>query len=105
MNQVSMSCVNLNDTEARFAGTARGGGKSRNDVLDTVDRERLRHRIALGETQCARCNDIAPTPFTFRNASVASPRCVRPGLAPGIRQLPPTTTPCLMNELHETSHG
>jgi len=32
MNQVSMCGVNLNDTETRFAGTARRGGKGRNDV-------------------------------------------------------------------------
>jgi hypothetical protein len=46
MNEVSMSGVNLNDTEARFAGTTRGGGKGKDDVLDTVDRERSGHRIA-----------------------------------------------------------
>src|ERR1700675_3483895 len=103
MNQVSMSGVNLDDTEARFAGTARGSGKSRNDVLDTIDRERLRHRIALRETQCAGRNDIVPTPVTFRNPSVTSPRCVRAGLAPGMRQLHPSHTALLMNELHDAS--
>jgi hypothetical protein len=41
MHQVSMSSMNLNDTKARFAGTTCGGGKSRNDVLNTIDRERL----------------------------------------------------------------
>src|ERR1700736_1476766 len=100
MHQVSMSGVNFNDTEACFAGTACGGGKSRNDVLDAVDRERSRRRIALGQRQCARRKDILPTPFTFGHRSVACPRHVSAGLAAGMRQLYPSHAALLMNKPH-----
>src|SRR5260370_15007969 len=87
MNQVSMSGVNLNDTEARFAGTTRRSGKSRNDVLNTVERERLRHRIVIGEGQCTRGSDIVPAALTFGDPSVACPRPVSAGPATGMSQL------------------
>jgi hypothetical protein len=48
---------------------------------------------------------MVPSPFTFRNPSVAPPRRVRAGLAPGIRQLHPSHTALLMNELHDASQG
>src|SRR6266478_1483417 len=103
MNQVSMSGVNLNDTEARFASTTCGRGKSRNDVLNTVDRERSGHRVAIGKGQCARGNDIIPTPFIFGNHSVAPPRCVSAGLATGMRQLHPSHAALLMNKPDDSS--
>src|SRR5260370_3848507 len=98
MNQVSMSTVNLDDTEARFTGTACGGDKSRNDAFNTVDRERPGHRIAIGESQCARRNDILPTPFTFGHRSVACPRRVGAGLATGMRQLHPSHAALRLNK-------
>src|SRR5467141_4073618 len=98
-----MSSVNLNDTEARFASTARRGGKSRNDVLNTVDRERFRHRKVCAEGQRARCNDVVPTAFAFGNSPVAFPRRVRAGLAAGMRQLHPSHAALLMNKPHDPS--
>src|ERR1700682_6220410 len=103
MNQVSMSTVNLDDTVARFTGTTCGGDKSRNDALNTVDRERPGHRIAIGECQCARRNDILPTPFTFGRRSVVCPRRVSAGLATGMRQLHPSHAALLMNKPHDSS--
>ncbi len=103
MNQVSMSSVDLDDTEARFAGTTRRGGKSRNDVLNAVDRERLRHRIVIGESQRARSNDILPTPITFGHHCVACPRPVGASLATGMRQLHPSHTALLMNKPDDSS--
>src|SRR5260370_41960734 len=104
MNQVSMSTVNLDDTEARFTGTTCGGAKSRNDALNTVARERPGHRIAIGESQCARRHDILPTPFTVGHRSVACPRRVRAGLAAGMRQLNPSHAALLLNKPHDSSH-
>src|SRR3984893_1406921 len=103
MNQISMSSMNLNHTEARFTGTTCSGSKSSNDVLNTLDRERSRHRIAIGETQCARRNDILPTAFTFGNRSVANPRRVSARLAAGMRQLHPSHAALLMNKPHDSS--
>src|SRR5258708_29716997 len=93
-----MSGGNLNDTEARFTGTTCGGGESRNDVLNTIDRERSGHRIASGESQRARGHDIVPTPFTFGDRSMACPPRVRAGLAPGMRQLHPGPAALLMHQ-------
>src|SRR6267378_6093576 len=103
MNQISVSSVNLNDTEARFTGTTCGGGKSRDDVLNTVDRERLRHRIVIGESQCTRGNDIVPPSTTFGDRSVACPRPVGAGLATGMRQLHPSHAALLMNKPDDAS--
>src|SRR5580692_10040875 len=103
MNQVSMSGLNLNDTEAGFTRTARGGGKSENDVLNAIDRERLWHRIAFSEKQWARRNDVVPPAFTFGNLSVTFPRRVRAGFAPGMRQLHPSHATLLMNKPHDPS--
>src|SRR5258708_3575757 len=98
-----MSGVNLNDAEARFTGTTCGGGESRNDVLNTIDRERSGHRIASGESQRARGHDIVPTPFTFGDRSMACPRRVRAGLAAGMRQLHPGHAALLMNKPRDSS--
>src|SRR5882672_7614297 len=103
MNQVPMSSVNLDHSEARFTGTARGGGKSRNDVVDALDRERSWHRIPIGKRQRARRNDIAPTPFTFGNPSMPCRRRVSAGLATGMRQLHPSHTALLMNKPDDSS--
>src|SRR5258708_34646137 len=91
MNQVSVSRVNLYDTEACFAGTTRRGGKGRNDVLNAVDRGRLRHWIVIGERQRARGNDIVPPSITFGDGSLTCPWAVGPGLPTGISQLHPST--------------
>src|SRR6266403_1959534 len=98
-----MSGVNLNNTEARFAGTTCGGGKRGNDVLNAIDRKRSRHRIAISERQRARRNDIAPTPFALRNRSVACPRRVSARLATGMRQLHPSHAAFLMNKPDDSS--
>src|SRR6266849_6610415 len=98
-----MGSMNFHDTEACFADTTRRGGKSRNDVLNAVDRERLRHRIVIGENQRARSNDILPTPITFGHHSVACPRPVSAGLATGMRQLHPSHAALLMNKPDESS--
>src|SRR5260370_27414411 len=98
-----MSGVNLNNTEARFAGTTCGGGKRGNDVLNAIDRKRSRHRIAISERQRARRNDIAPTPFALRNRSVACPRRVSARLATGMRQLHPSHASLRMNKPDDSS--
>src|SRR5712664_749625 len=103
MNQVSVSSVNLNDTEARFTGTACRRGKSGNDVLNTIDRKRSRHRIVIGERQRTRRNDIAPPAFTFGNLPVACPWRVRAALAAGMRQLHPSHAALLVNKPHDAS--
>src|ERR1700692_2971054 len=103
MNQVSMSSVNLNDTEARFAGTARRRDKSKTNVLDTFDRERLRHRIGIRKSQCARSNDIVPPSITFGDHSLACPWPVSASLATGMRQLHPSHTALLMNKPDDSS--
>src|SRR5258705_3139013 len=103
MNQVPMSSVNLDHSEARFTGTARGGGKSRNEVADAVDRERSWHRIPIGKRQRARRNHIAPTPFTFGNPSMPCRRRVSAGLATGMGQLHPSYAALLMNKPNDSS--
>src|ERR1700752_1176227 len=103
MNQVPMSSVNLDHSEARFTGTARRGGKSSNNVLDAIDRERLRHWILIGKTQRARCNDIVPTPFTLGNHSVPYRRGVSAGLATGVRQLHASCDTLLMYKPDDSS--
>src|SRR5258707_15031064 len=98
-----MSGVNLNDTEARFTSTTCGGGKSENDVLNTIDGERAGHRILIGEGQCTRGNDIVPTPLTSGDRPMACPRRVSAGLATGIRQLHPRHAALLMNKPDDSS--
>src|SRR5260370_21242226 len=98
-----MSSVNLDYSEARFTGTARGGGKSRNDVADAVDRECSWHRISIGKRQRARRNDIAPTSFIFGNSSMPCCRRVSAGLATGMRQLHPSHAALLMNKPDDPS--
>src|SRR5260370_25096351 len=99
MHQVSMSSVNLNDTKARFAGTTCAGGKSRNDVFNTLDRERLGHRIVIRERQCTRSNDV-PTPLTFGDRSVACPRPAGTALPTGMHPLHPSHAALLVNIPH-----
>src|ERR1700704_5179706 len=103
MNQISMSGMNLDDTEACLAGTARRGSKGRNDVLNTVDGERSGHRILIGEGQCTRGNDIVPASLTFGDRPMACPRPVSAGLATGMRQLHPSHTALLMNKPDDSS--
>src|SRR5882762_1652035 len=103
MDQISMSSVNLNDAEAGFTGTACGGGKSRDDAVNSVDGERSGHRIAIGERQCARGDDIIPAAITFGNGSVACPRRVSAGLATGMRQLHPSDAALIVNKPHDSS--
>src|ERR1700676_1320427 len=103
MNQVSMSRVNLNHTEARFARPTRRSGKRGNDGFDTVDGECLRHRIVICERQCARGNDIVPAPLTYGDRSVGFPRSVGAGLAPGMTQLHSSHPALLMNKPDDPS--
>src|SRR6267142_2639745 len=103
MDQISMSSVKLNDAEAGFTGTACGGGKSGDDAVNSVDGERSGHRIAIGERQCARSDDIIPASITFGNRSVACPRRVSAGLATGMRQLHPSHAALLMNKPDDSS--
>src|SRR5260370_10210731 len=103
VNKVPMSSVNLDYSEAGLTGTARGGGKSRNDVADAVDGERSWHRIPNGKRQRARRHDIAPTPFTFGNPSMPCRRRVSAGLATGMRQLHPSQAALLMNKPDDSS--
>src|SRR3981081_4229963 len=98
MNQVSMSSVNLNDSEARFTGTTCCGGKSRNDVLNTIDRERSGHRIVISESHGAWGNDVLPTPLTLGDRPMPCPRRVSAGFATGMRQLHPSHAALLMNK-------
>src|SRR5258708_5669987 len=102
MNQVSMSTVNLDETEARFTGTTCGRGKSRNDALNTVGRERPGHRIASRESQGAGRNDILPPPFTFGHRSVPRRRRISARLATGMCQLHSSHATLLMNEPHDS---
>src|SRR6267154_1512644 len=101
MDQISMSSVNLKDAEAGLAGTA-CGGESGDDAVNSVDGERSGHRIAIGERQCARGDDIIPASITFGNGSVACPRRVSAGLATGMRQLHPSDAALLMNKPHDS---
>src|SRR5260370_31183804 len=103
MNEVTVGSMNLNDIEARFASTTCGGGKSGNDIPNTVKRERLRHRIVIGESQCARGHNICPASTTLRNGSVVLPRPVGAGLPTGMRQLHPRDTALLMNKTNDSS--
>src|ERR1039458_8428995 len=102
MIQVSMSSVNLNDAEAGFASTTGRGGKRRNDVLNTVDRQRLWHWVVIGKRQCARSHDINPAPITFGDGSVAFPWPEGASLATGMRQLHPSDAALLMNKADDS---
>jgi hypothetical protein len=52
-----MSSVNFRHTEACFAGATCRGGESGNNVMNTVDGERLRHWIVIGK----KANALAAT--------------------------------------------
>src|SRR4029077_12796040 len=105
MNQVAMGSMNLNYPEAGFAGATRSVGESSNYLLNAVKCEGLRHGIVIGERNCARGHDILPTPFVFRNRSLAFPRPVGTGLASSMRQLHTGYTALLMNETDDSSQG
>ena len=60
-----MSSVNFRHTEACFAGATCRGGESGNNVMNTVDGERLRHWIVIGKSQRARSHDIGPAPIAL----------------------------------------
>jgi hypothetical protein len=97
-----MSSVNLGHTEACFAGATSHSGESRNDVLNIVDGERLRHRIVSGESQRARGHQSGPAPVTFGDCSVALSWPVGAGLATGMRQLHSCDAALLMNETNDS---
>ena len=49
VNQIAVRRMDLEDAEASLAGPARGRGKSRDNLLNAVRCEGLRHRIGVGE--------------------------------------------------------
>ena len=98
MNQIAVRRVNLNHPEAGVTGATRGLREGRDDLLNAVARQRLRHGITIGERQRTRGHDVFPAPCLFGNRSVAFPRPVRAGFASGVRQLHAGDAALRMNE-------
>ena len=93
-----MRGVNFDYTKAGIARSSRRGGKSPNNLLNAIDRERLRRRIIFGERNHARRHHVLPAAFGFRNNSVTLPRSLRARFAPRMRQLHTRNAALFMNE-------
>src|SRR4029077_7454532 len=98
VNQVTVRGVDFDNAKTGIACATRRGGKSGNDVLNPIERERFRHRVILGERNGAWRHHIAPTAFHFCNGSRAFPRPTRARLASSVRQLHSGDTTLLVNE-------
>ena len=68
-----MRGVNFDYPEAGIARAPRRVGKSPNDLLNAIDRERLRRRIIIGKRNRARRHHVLPAALGFRNDSVTFP--------------------------------
>src|SRR6516165_7179173 len=98
MNQITMSSVDLDHTEACFASATSRGGEGRNDVVNAIDRKGLRFWIVISKSHRAWSHDIRPTPVTFGDGPVAIPRPVGAGFATGMRQLRSRDADLFMNK-------
>src|SRR6266513_3539531 len=98
MNQITMRGVNFDYAKARIARSSRRGGKSPNNLLNAIDRERLRRRIIIGELNRARRHHVLPAPFGLWNNSVTLPWSLRARFAPRMRQLHTRNAALFMNE-------
>src|SRR6478672_3664441 len=98
MNQVTMRGVNFEYAKAGIARAPRRSGESANDLLNAIDRERLRRRIIIGKRNRAWSHHVLPAAFAFRNNAVTFPwsSCAR--LAPGMRQLHTSGAALFVNE-------
>ena len=93
-----MRGVNFDYAKAGIARAPRRVGKSPNDLLNAIDRERLRCRIIIGKRNRAWRHHVLPAAFGFRNNSVTFPWSSRARFAPGMRQLHTRNAALLMNE-------
>src|SRR5262245_7179640 len=102
MNQIPMRGVNFDYAKTGIARAPRGVGKSRNDLLNAIDRERLRRRIIIGKRNRAWRHHVLPAAFAFWNNSVTFPwsSCAR--FAPGMRQLHTCNAALFMDETHDS---
>src|SRR6516162_2286077 len=98
MNQITMRGVNFDYAKASIACAPRGVCKSPNDLLNAIDRERLRRRIIIGKRNRARRHHVLPAAFAFRNNAVTFPwsSCAR--FAPSMRQLHTRNATLFMDE-------
>src|SRR6516165_5909177 len=102
MNQITMRGVNFDYAKAGIACAPHGGCKSPNDLLNAVDRERLRRRIIISKRNRAWRHHALPAALGFRNNSVTFPwpSCAR--FAPGVRQLHTRNAALFMNEADDS---
>src|SRR6266567_6787192 len=98
MNQITMRGVNFDYAKAGIARAPRRVGKSPNDLLNAIDRERLRCRIIIGKRNRAWRHHVLPAAFGFRNNSITFPWSSRARFAPGMRQLHTRNAALFMNE-------
>src|SRR5262245_16405028 len=98
MNQITVRGVNFDYAKAGIACASSRFGKSPNDLLNAIDRERLRRRIIIGKRNCAWRHHVLPTPLGLRNNSVAFPWPSRARFAPGMRQLHTRNATLFMDE-------
>src|SRR5690349_3887451 len=102
MNQITMRGVNFDHTKAGIARAPRRGGKSPNDLLNAIDRERLRRRIITGKGNRAWRHHVLPAAFGFRNNSVTFPWSSRARLAPSVGQLHTRNAALFMDEADDS---
>src|ERR1700757_101789 len=102
MNQITMRGVNFDYANAGIARPPRRPSKSPNDLLNAIDRERLRRRIISGKRNRAWRHHVLPAAFGFRNNSVPFPWSSRARFAPGMRQLHTRNASLFMNEADDS---
>src|SRR5262245_60072896 len=102
MNQITMRGVNFDYAKASIARAPRGICKSPNDLLNAIDRERLRRWIITGKRNRAWRHHVLPAAFAFRNDSVTLPWSSRARLAPGMRQLHTRNAALFMDEADDS---
>src|SRR6266536_3317610 len=73
MNQITVRGVNFDYAKAGIARAPRRVGKSPNDLLNAINRERLWRRIIIGKRNRAWRHHVLPAAFGFRNNG----RCFR----------------------------
>ena len=98
MNQITMRGVNFDYAKAGIACAPRRVGKSPSDLLNAVDRERLRRRIITRKRNRAWRHYVLPAAFGFRNNSVTLPWSSRARFASGMRQLHTRNAALFMDE-------
>lgn len=93
-----MCSVNFNDPEARFPSSTGGCYECSSDFPDSIDGERLRHRIGIGKTQCAWSDNILPPTGAFGDRSLTIPWPIGTRFASGMGQLHSGYAALPMNE-------